>query len=40
MHCRFWWFGAAYAAIFAWHDLGKQRQAVESTQTLVAQGTK
>lgn len=37
---RFWWFGAAYAAIFAWHDLGKQRQAVESTQTLVAQGTK
>ena len=21
--CRFWWFGAAYAVIFAWHDLGK-----------------
>jgi len=20
---RFWWFGAAYAVIFAWHDLGK-----------------
>eukprot|EP00434_Breviolum_minutum_P000263 symbB.v1.2.000215.t1/scaffold21.1/size436794/34 len=24
---RFWWFGAAYAVIFAWHDLGKLHSA-------------